>query len=123
MTSPVKPDFRGFTEAIMEFWPMGDVDGGDLQEIAIRCGIIAPVPGGFDPEEHEDEVGYGAEPGDPWFQFTYGSKPETGINRNYEQVQRVNDDGSIYWLASDEDAVAAFGGEATVTRGLFIPEG
>lgn len=122
MTSFKEPNFQGFADAIMEHWPMSDVDGADLQELAVKFGIIAPIPGGFDPEEHDDEVGYGAEPGDPWFQFTYGRPPRTGMNRNYERVQRVNDNGEIFWLSGDENAVAAFGGEATVTRGLFIPE-
>lgn len=34
---------RGFARAIMESWPLGDVDGIDLQEMAIEHGLIAPA--------------------------------------------------------------------------------
>lgn len=54
--------------AVMEFWPeAADIDIGDLQDMAIKAGVLKAVPGGFDPEEHEDTCGYGAEPGDEWF--------------------------------------------------------
>ena len=37
-----RPDLAGFAEAIMRCWPEGDVDGGDLQEIAIKHGLLRP---------------------------------------------------------------------------------
>jgi len=33
---------RGFANRIMESWPTGDVDGGDLQEAAEKFGLIEP---------------------------------------------------------------------------------
>jgi hypothetical protein len=32
----------GFAQAIMRSWPHGDVDGGDLQEIAVEHGLLQP---------------------------------------------------------------------------------
>src|SRR5688572_27501286 len=33
---------REFAQLVMDNWPHGDVDGGDLQEAAIRCGLLEP---------------------------------------------------------------------------------
>jgi Lar family restriction alleviation protein len=33
---------RAFAQAVMEVWPMGDLDGGDLQEIATKHGMLKP---------------------------------------------------------------------------------
>lgn len=33
---------RAFAKAVMDVWPMGDLDGGDLQEIAVRHGMLKP---------------------------------------------------------------------------------
>lgn len=34
---------RGFAQRVMESWPHGDVDGGDLQEAAYAAGLLAPI--------------------------------------------------------------------------------
>jgi hypothetical protein len=34
------PDLKGFAEAVMRSWPHGDVDGGDLQDIAVKHGLL-----------------------------------------------------------------------------------
>ncbi len=34
---------RAFAKAVMESWPEGDVDGGDLQELAEKFGLISPL--------------------------------------------------------------------------------
>ncbi|HEY9462835.1 MAG TPA: hypothetical protein VIR54_07080 [Vicinamibacterales bacterium] len=34
---------RGFAQSVMEAWPMGDVDGGDLQSTAVTHGLLKPV--------------------------------------------------------------------------------
>ena len=34
---------RAFAQEIMDHWPEGGVDGDDLQEIAIRHGLIVPA--------------------------------------------------------------------------------
>ncbi len=33
---------RAFAQAVMEVWPMGDLDGGTLQEIAEKHGMLKP---------------------------------------------------------------------------------
>lgn len=33
---------RAFAQDVMEAWPMGDVDGGDLQSIATKHGLLKP---------------------------------------------------------------------------------
>ena len=68
--APTKPDWIAFGKDIMEFWPEGDVECGDLQELAVKPRLLVKVPGGFDPEIHEDFYGC-AEPGDPWFMQNY----------------------------------------------------
>ncbi len=34
---------RAFAQAVMQAWPTGDVDGGDLQDAAIYHGLLTPV--------------------------------------------------------------------------------
>lgn len=34
------PNLVGFCEAIMEYWPEGAPDGGDLQDMAIKHGLL-----------------------------------------------------------------------------------
>lgn len=34
---------RTFAQRVMANWPEGDVDGGDLQSIAVECGLLMPV--------------------------------------------------------------------------------
>lgn len=33
---------RQFAQKVMEAWPMGGIDGGELQEIAVECGLLRP---------------------------------------------------------------------------------
>ena len=65
-------DWESFGRDLMNEWPEGDIDGGSLQELAVKHHIIVPVPGGYDPKEHSYN-GY-AEPGDPWFLRNYDPK-------------------------------------------------
>ena len=32
---------RRFAQRVMEAWPLGDLDGGELQEAAVACGLLA----------------------------------------------------------------------------------
>jgi hypothetical protein len=65
------PNFEAFAEDVMMNWSEGlDVDAGDLQDMAIKHGLLRQVEGGFDPEQHDDLHGC-AEPGDSWFMTTY----------------------------------------------------
>ena len=66
-----KPNWERFGMQIMRNWPQGDVDGGDLQELAIENNIILLIPGGFDPEVHDSEYSDFYEPGDQWFERNY----------------------------------------------------
>lgn len=45
-----------------------NLDGGDVQEKAVHFGILRKVE--YDPEQH-GQNDCGAEPGDPWFVFTF----------------------------------------------------
>ena len=65
-----KPDWEKFGMSIMANWPTGDVEGGELQYLAVENHILLPVEGGYDPDNHDDEHGC-AEPGDPWFVYNY----------------------------------------------------
>lgn len=33
---------RGFARRVMEVWPHGDLDGGELQEVAVAAGLLRP---------------------------------------------------------------------------------
>lgn len=78
MSQNPQPDYQQFAVEIMEDWPYGDVDGGDLQDIAVKYGLLVRVEGGFNPDVHED-VDCIAEPGDPWYLINYSEK--TGTER------------------------------------------
>jgi hypothetical protein len=69
------PDWEAFGREVMDAWPEGGIDGFDLQDLAEKHGIILSVPGGFDPDKHNDD-GYGLESGDPWFERNYRRAPE-----------------------------------------------
>ncbi len=76
--SKLKPDWEGFGRAIMANHFEGcDLDMMERQEIALKFGVIVPIPGGFDPEEHGLDDEYGSEPGDPWFALNFESKEPT----------------------------------------------
>lgn len=47
-------------------------DGGDVQELAIKHGLLVKVA--FDPKKHSGEFDDYCEPGDPWYEFTRGMK-------------------------------------------------
>ncbi len=40
---------RAFSQAVMESWPYGDVDGGYLQELAIKHGLLEQKEDQFQP--------------------------------------------------------------------------
>lgn len=63
------PDYKGFARwAVQEGpWQGGHLDGGAVQEAAVRFGVIKEVK--YDPAIH-GENDCGVEPGDPWFVFT-----------------------------------------------------
>lgn len=70
-----RPDWEGFSRAVMEAWPEGGIDGFELQELAEKYRLIRPVPGGYDPATCTDSLGVCPEPGDPWFERAYLTAP------------------------------------------------
>lgn len=47
-------------------WDLADIDGSDIQEWAVRYGLLTPEP--YDPEKHGPND-YDAEPGDTWLVY------------------------------------------------------
>lgn len=68
-TPDTGPDWEGFAKAITGDWPDDDVDGADVFQCAVKHRLIIEVPGGFDPDKHDDDHGIGLLPGDPFFQW------------------------------------------------------
>jgi hypothetical protein len=75
----IKPDYEGFSRAMLTEWPTGDIDGAYLFECALQYGMIREVPGGYDPDNHMDTDGICPEPGDPWYEYTFGGKDGPGL--------------------------------------------
>ena len=58
-------NLRGFIREIMESWPLGDVDGGALQDLAIKYGLLKlKEPPPTEPCSDECTCGYAYEFGD-----------------------------------------------------------
>lgn len=68
---PKTPDWEGFARDLLDNWPVGDVDGATLFDLATKHGLVVEIPGGFDPEIHEDIEGVCPEKGDPWFRYNF----------------------------------------------------
>ena len=43
-TKADRDKLRAFAQRVMEAWPDGDVDGGELQEAAVACGLLELDP-------------------------------------------------------------------------------
>ena len=65
------PDWEGFGRDLLESWPVRDVDGSELFDAALRNGLIAEIPGGYDPDQHIDAEGICPEAGDPWYEYAF----------------------------------------------------
>ena len=63
---------RAFAQDVMRSWPGGDVDGADLQDYALRSGLIEPA----EPTVGE-RVAYALEEGDAWYRKTALLTPNT----------------------------------------------
>lgn len=63
----MKPNYKAFAEhVLLEVLEGSDWDGGSLQELGVKFGILHAVP--YDPSIHgPNDVG--AEPGDQWVVF------------------------------------------------------
>lgn len=60
------PDYKTFARMVLD--ECMDWDGGSLQELAVKHGILKKVP--YDPEAH-GQHDY-AEQGEPWYVFAEG---------------------------------------------------
>lgn len=68
------PDYVNFAKDVMAVWPWGDLDGFDLQDIALAHKLIIPAEGGYNPDLHgidEEYEDMGGEPGDEYYQRNY----------------------------------------------------
>ena len=74
-------------EMVMDGWPeTGDIDGFDLQTLAVEAGVLREIPGGYDPDRHIDSVGVAPEKGDPWYEIVQ-SPPTTEIETAAAQAR------------------------------------
>jgi hypothetical protein len=77
--------FADFGDRMLESWEQHyDVDASDRFDWAKASGVILPVPGGYDPEQHTDEFG-ASEPGDDWF----NARPSPNILAAYRAAYRA----------------------------------
>ncbi len=62
------PDYKGFAKWCLVEGPWNgcDLDGGSLQESALKFGIVKQVK--YDPKVH-GHSDYDLEPGDPWYEM------------------------------------------------------
>ena len=66
------PDWEDFGRAIMQYgWPTNDIDGSELFDLCLMYGLIRPIEGGFNPDEHIDAEGICPDAGDPWYEYAY----------------------------------------------------
>ena len=55
-----------FTGSLFDY-ACTDIDGGHLFDVALKHGIIEKLPGGFNPETHDQAEYEELEPGDPFY--------------------------------------------------------
>jgi len=60
----------------MDYWPEGDVDGLELQDLAEYYAVIVKVPGGYDPEKHGEDFADYVDPVDKWYLRNYDEEAE-----------------------------------------------
>jgi hypothetical protein len=69
------PDWEGFGRALLDSWPTNDIEGSELFALSLQFGLIRPIPGGYNPEEHIDAEGICPEDGDPWYEYNFPPIP------------------------------------------------
>ena len=72
------PDWEGFGRAVMSYgWPTSDIDGSELFDLSLMYALLAPIKGGYNPDEHIDAEGICPEAGDPWYEYNFGPEAPT----------------------------------------------
>ena len=66
-----KPNWEAFGREIMEAWPEGGVDGLDLQDIAVRHGVLRETAYDFKAHGKEGHYDWGLQEGDVYFERNY----------------------------------------------------
>lgn len=64
--APTQALARFARKMLSALWEGFGADGNDIQEAALKCGLIQRTA--FDPEKHTDLHGVGVYPGDEWFE-------------------------------------------------------
>ena len=73
-----KPDWEGFGRAIMSYgWPTSEIDGSELFDLSLMYDLLAPIKGGYNPDEHIDAEGICPERGDDWYEYNFGPAAPT----------------------------------------------
>ncbi len=57
-------------------WSFEQIDSGDIQELALKVGLIREAPGGYDPAKHGDDAF--CDPGDEYYELTIGGEVDGG---------------------------------------------
>ena len=70
------PDWEGFGRAIMDYgWPTTvSIEDADIFDLALEYQLIRKIPGGYDPERHNDAHGTCPEPGDDWYEHNFSGE-------------------------------------------------
>ena len=73
----MKPNWEKFGRLVIDklFEGYMEIDCADVQEFGLKCGILHSVPGGFDPDLHDDRTGI-LEPGDSYLIITESPSQE-----------------------------------------------
>lgn len=66
-----KPDWEAFGREIMEAWPEGGVDGFELQDAAVKHGVLRETAYDFKAHGKEDHYDWGLQEGDVYFERNY----------------------------------------------------
>ncbi|NOD65770.1 hypothetical protein [Ruegeria sp. HKCCD6109] len=84
------PDWEGFGRHLLEDWPVGDIDGADLFDAALKHGLIWEIPGGYDPDQHIDAEGIAPERGDPWYEYAFsGPDPVEILTARVKELEQA----------------------------------
>ena len=109
MTNDTKaPDWEGFGRDLLEEWPVRDLTDGELFDAALRNGLIHEIPGGYDPDKHIDSECICPEPGDPWYEYSFGAERSHDLHLSLvaaAYTQGVKEAAQLFREHGDTDVV------------------